>query len=114
MTNRSKTLYTGVTSDLIKRVWQHKQKFVEGFTKRYNIDKLVYYELTESIVSAIACEKQIKGWIRAKKITLIESQNPLWKDLSEDWYDEARSFVGLRMTVVKRYFLQLEYEARNL
>ena len=92
MTNRSKTLYTGVTSDLIKRIWQHKQKLVEGFTKKYNISTLVYYELTESIVSAIAREKQIKGWVRAKKIALIESQNLGWKDLSEGWYGEARSF----------------------
>lgn len=92
MTNRSKTLYTGVTSDLIKRVWQHKQKIVEGFTKKYNINSLVYFELTESILSAIVREKQIKGWTRAKKIVLIESQNSLWKDLSEGWYDKGRSF----------------------
>ena len=89
MTNRSKTLYTGVTSNLIGRVWQHKQKLIDGFTKKYNINKLVYYELTESISSAITREKQIKGWIRAKKIVLIESQNLQWKDLSEDWYESS-------------------------
>lgn len=87
MTNKSKTLYTGVTSDLVKRVWQHKEKLVEGFTKKYNITKLVHYELTEDIESAIAREKQIKGWLRSKKIKLIEKDNPRWKDLAEDWYD---------------------------
>ena len=91
MANRSKTLYTGVTSGLIKRIWQHKQKFIPGFTKKYNINKLVYYELTESITSAIAREKQIKGWVRVKKIALIESQNPEWKDLSENWYEKDPS-----------------------
>lgn len=87
MTNKSKTLYTGVTSDLVKRVWQHKNKIADGFTKKYNITKLVYFELAESIESAIIREKQIKGWLRSKKIALIEKQNPLWKDLSEGWYE---------------------------
>ena len=86
MTNRSRTLYTGVTSDLMKRVHQHKQKRVPGFTSKYNIQYLVYYESTSSIYAAIEREKQIKGWIRAKKIALIESRNPEWKDLSEDWF----------------------------
>jgi len=85
MTNRSKTLYTGVTGDLVRRVYEHKNKLVDGFTKKYNITKLVYYETTTEITSAIAREKQIKGWLRKKKIALIESMNPEWKDLSEDW-----------------------------
>ena len=68
MTNKfNRVLYTGVTSGLVGRVWQHKNKLVEGFTKKYNINKLVYYDVTESIESAIAREKQIKGWTRAKK-----------------------------------------------
>jgi putative endonuclease len=86
MTNRSKTLYTGVTNDLIRRVYEHKNKMVEGFTKKYNITRLVYFEETGDVQSAIAREKQIKGWLRSKKITLIESANPKWKDLSEGWY----------------------------
>ena len=86
MTNKSRTLYTGVTGNLIRRVYEHKQKFVAGFTKRYNITKLVYYQTTNSIEAAIAREKQIKGWSRKKKIGLIESQNPEWEDLSKDWY----------------------------
>ena len=85
MTNKSRTLYTGMTSDLKKRVWEHKQKLVEGFTKKYNISRLVYWEDTGDVHSAIIREKQIKGWLRAKKIALIETMNPEWKDLSEDW-----------------------------
>jgi putative endonuclease len=86
MTNRSKTLYTGVTNDLILRVYEHKNKMINGFTKKYNITKLVYYEETEDIISAIAREKQIKGWLRSKKIALIDSLNPKWNDLSEEWF----------------------------
>ncbi len=86
MTNRSKTLYTGVTNDLMLRVYEHKNKMVEGFTKKYNITRLVYFEETNDIQSAITREKQIKGWLRSKKIALIESVNPKWKDLSEGWF----------------------------
>jgi len=84
MTNNSKTLYIGMTSKLRDRIWQHKNKLVEGFTKKYNIDKLIYYEQTEDVYGAIAREKQLKGWTRKKKINLIEKENPEWFDL----YDE--------------------------
>ena len=87
MTNRSGTLYTGMTNDLRRRVWQHKQKLVEGFTKRYNITRLVYYEETPDVDGAIAREKQIKSWRREKKVALIESVNSGWKDLSEGWFE---------------------------
>ena len=86
MTNRSKTLYTGVTNDLMRRVYEHKNKMIEGFTKKYHITKLVYYEETNDIQVAISREKQIKGWLRGKKIALIESVNPKWNDLSEGWF----------------------------
>jgi putative endonuclease len=86
MTNQSKTLYTGVTNDLLRRIYEHKLKLVPGFTAKYNIAKLVYYETTTDIHSAIAREKQIKGWLRVKKINLIESSNPKWLDLAKDWY----------------------------
>ena len=76
MTNKSRTLYTGVTNDLLRRVYEHKNKLIKGFTAKYNIQYLVYYETTSSIDSAIAREKQIKGWLRAKKIAWIESINP--------------------------------------
>ena len=85
MTGCSDILYTGVTSGLEYRVSQHKEKVIDGFTKRYNLTSLVYYETHEDITVAIAREKQIKGWTRAKKISLIESINPQWRDLSEDW-----------------------------
>ncbi len=82
LTNHSdKVLYTGVTSNLVKRVYEHKEKMVEGFTKKYNIDKLVYYEEFDDIESAIEREKQIKAGSRKKKIDLIESMNPAYQDL---------------------------------
>lgn len=85
MTNKSRTLYTGVTSNLQRRVYEHKEKLIPGFTAKYNINKLIYYEIFNDINSAIAREKQLKGWLRKKKIDLIESINPEWKDLSEEW-----------------------------
>ena len=87
MTNRSRTLYTGVTSDLERRVYEHKRKLVPGFTAKYRIKQLVYFEVTQDVHAAIAREKQIKGWLRAKKVALIESVNPEWNDLSVGWYE---------------------------
>ena len=83
MSNRSKTLYTGVTNDLERRVYEHKHKIIDGFTKKYNIFKLVHYEVTDNIENAIEREKQIKGWKRDKKVALIESINPNWDDLGK-------------------------------
>ncbi|MEC4892782.1 MAG: GIY-YIG nuclease family protein [Oscillatoria sp. PMC 1050.18] len=91
MTNKSKTLYTGVTNDLVRRVYEHKQKLIRGFTQKYNITQLVYWEETNDVQAAIAREKQIKGWLRIKKIALIESVNPLWQDLSLEWFEEDSS-----------------------
>ena len=87
MTNRSKTLYTGVCRSLYKRVFEHKEGTYEGFTSRYRIDRLVYFERFTDIRSAIRREKQIKGMTRLKKIALIVSMNPEWRDLSEAWYE---------------------------
>ena len=84
MTDKSRTLYTGVTDNLMRRVYEHKNKLIPGFTSKYNIKILVYYETTPSVHAALEREKQIKGWLRAKKITLIESINPQWKDLSKE------------------------------
>ena len=78
----NKVMYVGVTNDLHKRIYQHKNKCIDGFTKKYNVNKLVYYESTEDIMSAISREKQIKGWIRKKKNSLVLTINPSWKDLS--------------------------------
>ena len=86
MTNRSKTLYTGVSGDLENRVFEHKQGIKGKFTARYKIDRLVYFERFGDIHAAIAREKQIKGLLRIKKIALIVSMNPEWKDLSETWF----------------------------
>jgi putative endonuclease len=86
MTNKSNTvLYTGVTNDLVRRVYEHKQKLTKGFTSKYNVTKLVYYEASTDINSAIAREKQIKAGSRRKKIALIETMNPEWKDLLEEF-----------------------------
>ena len=85
MSNVSQTLYPGVTNDLQRRVYQHKQKLSSGFTRKYNLTLLVYFEATPDILAAIAREKQIKGWLRAKKVSLIESANPKWLDLSAQW-----------------------------
>jgi len=81
---RNGTLYTGVTSNLIKRIWEHKNNVVEGFTKKYGIHTLVWYEIHETMETAIAKEKAIKEWCRKWKLELIEKNNPQWKDL----YDE--------------------------
>ncbi|MDP3267474.1 MAG: GIY-YIG nuclease family protein [Legionella sp.] len=78
---RNGTIYTGVTSNLLKRVYEHQYADIEGFTKKHGCKNLVYYELTENIISAIAKEKQIKAGSRKKKLALIEAINPLWKDL---------------------------------
>ena len=87
LTSSTGTLYTGITNNLEKRVYQHKHKLLPGFTAKYNVNRLVYYEETDDVNTAITREKQIKGWVRRKKIALIESHNPKWQDLSEDWYD---------------------------
>jgi putative endonuclease len=87
--NTGGVLYVGVTSNLEARVDQHQKKRLDGFTKRYNITRLVYFEATNDVVAAIAREKQIKGWRRSKKIALIESMNAQWQDLSEGWREPA-------------------------
>jgi len=85
MTNRHHTvLYTGVTNDLVRRVFQHRDKTIPGLTSRYNLDKLVFFEETSDVLAAIAREKQIKGGSRRKKIALIEGMNPGWRDLYDD------------------------------
>jgi len=86
MASRSRTLYVGVTNDLVQRVFEHKNKLTAGFTKKCNIANLVYYEIADDVRVAIQREKQVKGWLRKKKIALIEAMNPEWKDLSDGWY----------------------------
>jgi putative endonuclease len=81
---RNGTLYVGVTSDLVKRVWEHQNNAVDGFTKKYDVHNLVYFELHADMIAAIAREKQLKKWNRAWKIELIEAGNPEWRDLWEE------------------------------
>jgi putative endonuclease len=85
MTNNHGTLYTGVTNNLERRVYEHKKKIIKGFTSKYNVDKLIYFETFHEITDALAREKQIKGWVRRKKDELIAGMNPTLKDLSEEW-----------------------------
>ena len=85
LANPSKTLYTGITSHLQQRAYQHKTKRFPGFTSKYNITRLVYFEVFEDVRNAINREKQIKSWTRAKRVALIESKNRKWDDLSREW-----------------------------
>ena len=87
LASQSGTLYVGVTKDLEHRVHQHKTGQIAGFTKKYNVNKLIYYEEFQFINDAIAREKQIKGWSRKKKLALFEESNPQWEDLAEAWFD---------------------------
>lgn len=86
MASKSRVIYTGITNSLERRVQEHKDKLVEGFTSRYNVNRLVYFEETNDVNAALNREKQIKGWLRVKKTDLIESVNPTWKDLSLEWH----------------------------
>ena len=88
LASNSRKLYVGVTNDLQRRVFEHKNRITGGFTSKYNINTLVYFEQTPDIEAAIRREKQLKGWSRSKKIALIEDRNPYWDDLSEKWFAE--------------------------
>jgi len=88
LTNERMTvLYIGMTNDLERRVYEHKKKFVDGFTRKYNLDRLVYFEEADDVTVAIEREKQLKGWLRRRKAELVETMNPEWRDLAADWYD---------------------------
>ncbi len=104
MTNKSRVvLYTGVTNDLERRVWQHRNGDVEGFTKAYRVNKLIYCEATPDVFSAITREKEIKGWRRSKKNMLIDGFNPRWSDLAPSLFEQSRDpspSSRLRMTAV--------------
>ena len=89
LASRSRNFYIGITSNLHKRVWEHKRHVYDSFTSRYRIDRLVYFENFDDVHKAIDREKQLKGWTRVKKIWLIKQLNPTWLDLSEGWYKNA-------------------------
>jgi putative endonuclease len=88
LASKSRRLYVGVTNNLERRVFEHKSKQLDGFTRQYNIDRLVHFEQTTDVLSAITREKQIKAWNRSKKICLIEAGNPTWEDLSAKWHED--------------------------
>ena len=88
MANSIKMTYIGITNNIERRVYEHKKGLAEGYSKKYNISKLVYFETGSDVTLAIKREKQLKGWVRAKKVNLIESINPEWDDLSVNWFDE--------------------------
>ena len=90
MTNPSKTLYTGMTNNLQRRVEEHKQKLLPGFTSNYNLTRLAHFEVFEDVRNAIDREKKIKAWSRAKRVALIESKNPKWNDLTREWNQPQR------------------------
>jgi len=88
LASRSRVLYTGVTNDLARRVHEHKQGLIPGFAQQYRVTRLVYFEQFGDIHDAITREKQIKGWVRARKLELIEARNPTWDDLAEKWFHQ--------------------------
>ncbi len=88
MNSSTGTLYTGMTNNLERRVYEHKHKLLPGFTKKYDVTRLAYFEETNDVGIAIAREKEIKGWRRSKKIDLIKTLNPTWQDLAADWFDD--------------------------
>ena len=90
LASKLRVLYIGITNIILSRVWQHKQRQVPGFTQKYKADQLVHFETFRDVRAAMAREKQIKGWRRSKKLNLVESANPKWKDLSADWHPGAK------------------------
>jgi putative endonuclease len=90
LSSRTRRLYVGVTSDLIRRVWQHRDGTIRGFTRKYSVNRLVYFEPSDQPMLAIRREKEIKTWARVKKLALVESMNPGWVDYSEHWFVSAR------------------------
>ena len=88
MSSKSRVIYTGMTNDLVERVREHKKLKVDGFTRKYKVTRLVYFENFRYSKNCIDREKQVKDWTRAKRVALIESANPTWEDLAEEWFDE--------------------------
>jgi putative endonuclease len=96
LSSKSRVLYTGITDDIYRRTWEHKNDAYPSFTSDYKVHRLVYYETFKYINNAIAREKSIKGWLRRKKIALIEAENPTWEDLSASWFN-GKQVLPLRL-----------------
>lgn len=103
LASRSGVLYVGVTSDLFRRIWQHRSGALEGFTRRYKVNRLVYYEVADEVAGAIAREKQIKAWRRGKRVQLIEQTNPGWRDLAAGWFEDEKASMSHRQRVPQRH-----------
>jgi putative endonuclease len=104
LANATRMLYVGVTNDLDRRIWQHKKKLIPGFTARYGIDSLVYFETYSKVEAALAREKELKGWLRRKKVALITKSNPNWTDLAATHFNKPRNpirFSAQRTTAPK-------------
>ena len=97
MASKSRVLYVGITNDIWRCVWEHKNDIFPGFTGKYRVHRLVYYESFKYVGNAIAREKRIQGWLREKKVALIRSVNPTWEDLSESWFD-GKKVIQVRLT----------------
>ena len=93
MASKSRVLYTGITNDIQRRTWEHKNDVIPGFTRDYRAHRLVYFESFKYVGNAIAREKHIKGWLRKKKTALIESVNPTWEDLSDGWFENQKQVL---------------------
>jgi putative endonuclease len=107
MASRSRVLYIGVTNDIWRRVWEHKNDANPGFTSKYRVHRLVYFEEFKYVGNAIAREKRLKGWLRERKVALIRSANPTWEDLSEKWFDGKNVVtVKLERNVSKKQVLR--------
>ena len=125
MASKGLVLYIGMTNDLLRRVFEHKNHLVDGFTSKYNVDRLVFYEATTDVAAAIQREKQLKGWRREKKIGLIEKLNPRWQDLAENWgklppreresnmRELTRDMPQRYREVIQEYFRKLSVQDSN-
>lgn len=102
MASRSLNLYTGITNNIYRRALQHKNGDIDGFTKRYNVNRLVYYEIFHSVENAIAREKKIKSWTRAKRLALIKSRNATWQDLAEGWGEKIELRIRPELQVPRQ------------
>lgn len=102
LTNNSRTLYIGMTNDLERRMFEHKTRHADGFTSKYNITRLVHYEETDDPIAAIEREKQLKGWLRQRKIDLVQDENPGWADLAADWFNPDELKAGRRASYDRR------------
>jgi putative endonuclease len=105
MSSKSRVLYIGITNDIWRRAWEHKNDIPPGFTSKYRVHRLVYFESFKYVGNAIAREKHLKGWLREKKVALIRSSNPTWEDLSESWFD-GKNVLHIQLSASEKQVLR--------